>query len=75
MYHKQQHYDILHHRKRVMSLKAIAKTRKLNWHEKEMLAQSERNLAHPETMTRSVDLDNSRYLAELDYFHQSEGEM
>jgi hypothetical protein len=70
LYERQMRYDILHHRKRVAELRAVARPDR---HQRMLLRQSERVLAHPCEGYRSADLNNAAYLAELDAFAATAG--
>lgn len=58
---KQRHYDMLHHRMRVALLKPVS-------HENRALIRDSERILAGEFCTRSVDLNDSEYLAELDAF-------
>ncbi|EGQ9187661.1 hypothetical protein O1C43_000137 [Vibrio cholerae] len=69
---KQKKYDMLHHKMRSARLKKKEEQGfKLDWLEREMLKNSLNVLSNPIMGSRSVDLNDSSYLRELDAFEVS----
>jgi hypothetical protein len=64
-YDRQCHYDRLHHMMRIRDFEASGK---LDHFDFGLLQQSRRCLESPAYAYRSVDLEDSKYLAELDAF-------
>ncbi|ENM3721055.1 hypothetical protein Q3S85_000741 [Vibrio cholerae] len=66
---EQKKYDMLHHKMRAARLrKKEEQGIKLDWLEREMLNSSLNVLSNPVLGSRSVDLNDSAYLRELDAF-------
>lgn len=69
---KQNSYDLLHHKMRAASLNGRPDR---NWIERDMLRQSLQILSDLDLPKRSVDLSDTKYLAELDTFEASESDV